>query len=126
MTQPITPYLLYEDVEAALEFFARAFSWCERGERMTSEDGRVNHAAVDAEGGVIMLGRPGPAYRNPKHLGGSTQSLYVRVTDADAHHARAAQAGARIIEEPNGTFYGDRRYGLEDPEGHVWYFASSL
>lgn len=31
-------------------------------------------------------------------LGGATQSLYIRVADADAHHVRAAQAG-RIIEE---------------------------
>jgi uncharacterized glyoxalase superfamily protein PhnB len=42
------------------------------------------------------------------------------------HFQRAKKAGARILEEPNETFYGDRRYGAEDPEGHQWYFAQHI
>jgi len=41
----------------------------------------------------------------------------------NAHFERARKAGAAILEEPKDTFYGHRRYGAEDPEGHQWYFA---
>jgi hypothetical protein len=30
------------------------------------------------------------------------------------------------LEEPQDTFYGNRRYGAEDPEGHQWYFAQDI
>ena len=48
--------------------------------------------------------------------------LYVKVNDADRHFARAEKAGAKILAEPEDTFYGHRRYGADDPEGHQWYF----
>ena len=57
-------------------------------------------------------------------LGQRTQSLYVYVDDVDAHCAQARSNGATIIEEPTDASYGDRRYGAQDPEGHVWYFAA--
>jgi len=50
----------------------------------------------------------------------------VYVEDVDAHHARAAAAGAEIAEEPHDEPYGERRYAAEDPEGHCWYFATPL
>jgi len=55
-----------------------------------------------------------------------TQSLYVDVPDVDKHFARARKAGAAILEEPQNTPYGHRRYGAADPEGHQWYFAQEL
>lgn len=73
-----------------------------------------------------MMGTPGSDFRNPKHLGRSTQSLYVYVDDVDAHCARARAAGAEILEEPSDQPYGDRRHGARDPEGHRWYFACRL
>ena len=75
---------------------------------------------------VLMLGSPGPDFNGPRALGHVTQNLHVDVDDVDAHYARAVEAGARIIEEPKGTFYGARRYGAEDLEGHRWYFAQDL
>jgi PhnB protein len=44
----------------------------------------------------------------------------------DAHHAQAKAAGARITQELEGKFYGDRTYGAEDPEGHEWYFGTHV
>lgn len=123
----VTPYLLYNDVAAALDFLAAAFGVEEYGERFTDAAGRVNHAAVKiGNDGVIMMGCPGPDYKNPKTLGNSTQSLYVYVEDVDAHFQRAKKAGAKIINELEDQFYGDRRYGAEDPEGHQWYFATHV
>ena len=125
MRQTVTPYLLYEDAGAAIEWLARAFGFRET-ERIDGPDGAVAHAELDVgDGSRIFLGGPGGDYRNPKQVG-RTSLVYVYVADVGAHHARAKEAGAAIVEEPHDEAYGDRRYAAEDPEGHLWYFATAL
>ena len=121
----ISPYLYYEDVAGALAWLSRAFGLKERM-RMPGPDGRVAHAEMEFQDGVVMMGHPDPDYRNPKRLGAVTQSLYIYTDEIDKHFRRAKEAGARIIEEPADQFYGDRRYAAEDPEGHVWFFAQCV
>ncbi len=122
----ITPYLLYEDVGGALKFLAKAFGFRKHGHQMSGPDGKINHAAMKLGNDLIMMGYPGPKYKNPKRLGQATQNLYVNVDDVDKHFERARKAGATILEEPENQFYGHRRYGAADPEGHYWYFAQDI
>lgn len=122
----ITPYLLYEDVAAALDWLSRAFGFEEQGDRFTGPDGKVSHASMKLGDGLIMMGCPGLSYKSPKRLGQATQHLYIYVEDVDAHFERAKAAGAGILEEPSDKFYGDRTYGASDPEGHQWYFAQHV
>lgn len=122
----VTPYLLYEDVAAALEWLAAAFGFRERL-RFAAEDGSVNHAEMDVgTDGLIMLGDPGDDYRNPSRLGGVTTMVHVYVDDVEAHHAVAERAGTRILRPPADEDYGDRRYDAEDLEGHHWSFAQRI
>jgi uncharacterized glyoxalase superfamily protein PhnB len=121
----ITPYLYYKDVAAALDWLARTFGFTERM-RMPGPDGGIMHAEMEYADGVIMLGCPGADYKSPKQLGRNTQSLYVYVDDVDKHYQHAKSAQAKILEEPADQFYGDRRYGVEDVEGHQWYFAQCV
>ena len=93
---------------------------------MRNADGAVTHAEMALEDGLVLMGSPGGGFRNPKHLGQVTSSLYIYIDDLDAHCERARAAGAEIFEEPGDQPYGDRRYGARDPEGHRWYFASRL
>jgi uncharacterized glyoxalase superfamily protein PhnB len=126
LTPRVTPYLLYEDLPAALEWLAKAFGLRERSRR-AGPDGTPVHAEMTVgEDGLILMGCPGPHYRNPKRLGQATQNLYVRVENIDKHFERAVQAGAVVLEKPADQPYGDRRYGVEDPEGHRWYFAQAI
>jgi uncharacterized glyoxalase superfamily protein PhnB len=122
----ITPYLLYEDVAAAIDWVAKAFGFEERSRMQMGADPRWLHAELAYLDGVVMMGWPGPDYRNPKHRGHVTQSLYVQVDDIEAHYRRSKDAGASIIEELAEQFYGARRYAVEDPEGHQWYFAQPI
>jgi uncharacterized glyoxalase superfamily protein PhnB len=123
--QTITPYLLYEDVDAALSFLAKAFGFKEVL-RYTGEEGYVNHAEMRLGDGKIYLGDPGEQYRNPKKLGNETVGISVLVEDVDAHFERAKAAGADIREEPADQPYGERRYAAVDPEGHEWFFAQPI
>lgn len=120
-----TPYLLYEDVGAALDWLSRAFGFRECL-RFQGEDGAVTHAEMELDGGEVMLGWPGPDYRNPRRLGQTTQLVHVYVEDVDAHFERAREAGAEIVSEPQDQEYGDRRYDVKDPEGHLWSFAQRV
>jgi len=122
----ITPYLLYEDVGGALKFLSKAFGFRKYGTQVKGSGGKINHAAMRLGDDLIMMGHPGPQYKNPKRLGQATQHLYVNVDDVDKHFERARKAGATILEEPANTEYGHRRYGAEDPEGHQWYFAQEV
>ena len=123
--QRITPYLLYEDVEAALEFLSRAFGF-EETLRYTGSAGYINHAEMRYRDGAVMMGDPGDDYRNPARLGVATVQIYVDVDDVDALYERSRAAGAEIIEEVTDQEYGSRRFGARDPEGHSWWFAQQV
>ena len=124
--QTITPYLYYEDVDAALEWLRRVFGLEEYGERFTGPDGKTKHAAMKLKDGVVMMGCPGGSYRNPKRMGQATQCLHVIVSDVDERFERAKKAGAVILHPPEDKFYGVRQFGAADLEGHQWYFAQEI
>jgi PhnB protein len=121
----ITPYLLYADLDGALDWLVATFGFTERV-RMPGPDGKAIHGEVSLGDSVVMMGNPGPDYQNPKRRGGATQLVYVYVDDVDKHFAVAKAAGALIVNEPADQFYGDRTYGAEDPEGHQWSFAQHV
>ncbi len=125
--QIVTPYLFYEDVSSALVWLTRVFGLVEREvETMKNEDGTIVHTAMLIGNGSIMMGCPSGDYKNPKKLGQATQQLYVYVDAVDQHFKNAKAEGATILSELEDTFYGDRRYGVEDLEGHNWYFAEKV
>jgi uncharacterized glyoxalase superfamily protein PhnB len=127
MTPRVVPYLYYENVEAALRWLSEAFGFREREhETQRAPDGTIVHSAIELQGGLVLLGRPGGSYRNPMRLGQTTQNLYVYVDALEPHFERAKRAGAKLLTSIEDTFYGDRRYGVEDLEGHHWYFAQKV
>ena len=51
----------------------------------------------------------------------------VQVEDVDAHHARAAAAGASVLRAPEDVQgIGIRLWSAEDAEGHRWMFTQPL
>jgi uncharacterized glyoxalase superfamily protein PhnB len=118
----ISPYLYYEDGQAAMDWLIAAFGF-EEDVRITSDEGRLEHGEVKLGDNVVMLGEPGSHYESPKKRGGATAGVHVYVDDVDAHYERAKAAGAEIHMEPTDQPYGDRRYDTEDLEGHNWFFA---
>jgi uncharacterized glyoxalase superfamily protein PhnB len=123
--QTITPYLLYEDVESALDFLSRAFGF-EEVLRYTGSAGYINHAEMQLGGASIYLGDPGDDYKSPKRLGQRTVGVNVLVDDVDATFERARAAGVTVHEEPTDQPYGERRFIADDLEGHRWFFATTI
>jgi uncharacterized glyoxalase superfamily protein PhnB len=106
----VIPELPYPDVREAADWLTRAFGFTER---LQIGDHRAQ--LVFENGAVIAIEGDAP---------GST--LLVRVKDADAHHARAASAGAKILSDPEDYPYGERQYSAVDPGGHRWTFSQSI
>jgi uncharacterized glyoxalase superfamily protein PhnB len=129
----VVPMIAYEDGVAALEWLARAFGFRERT-RMLGPNGELGHGELEAGDGLIMLATPTPDYESPKrhreHCERARKwsevpfvidGTLVEVDDVDAHCARARQAGALILSEPEDGGAG-RLYRVEDLEGHRWMF----
>jgi len=126
---PIIPTMRYHDAPAAIDWLCRAFGF-ERHLVVPDGQGGIAHAQLVFRGGMIMLGSArndafGELQKTPRDVGGvGTQSACVLIDDADAHHARAVAAGARVVRPPTNEEYGGRGYACHDPEGHLWYFGT--
>ena len=72
---------------------------------------------------VIQLRLARGDQKIPAELGFGTQSLTVFVAEIDAHFERARAAGAKILEEPHETEYGEYQYAALDLDGHHWLFS---
>jgi uncharacterized glyoxalase superfamily protein PhnB len=108
----LIPVLDYADATEAADWLCTAFGF---RRRLVIGDHRVqltfgSGAAIVTDGG----GTPGG------------HSVLVRVDDADAHHAQAVAARARIVSPPADYPYGERQYTAEDPGGHRWTFSQSI
>lgn len=125
--QRITPALAYADAPAAIEFLRDAFGF-EVRERLDMKDGRVGHAELELEGGVINVSSVWPelGLASPRDLTAVHGQTRCFVDDVDAHHAHARSAGATIVTDPEDQFYGARVYRAVDLEGHRWIFATHV
>jgi PhnB protein len=123
----ITPYLSIDGAAAAIEFYKKAFGATERM-RFGGPDGKIGHAEIEIEGGLVMLADeyPDMNFRSPTTLGGSPVTVHIYVADVDAFCARASAAGAMVVRPVANQFYGDRSCQLRDPYGHTWSIATHV
>lgn len=114
----ILPHIHYQNLPEAIGWLSRVFNFRERYRYGDGPQG----AQVIAGRAAIQL-RQAHGQRSPAQLGYGTQSLTVFIDDVDLHHAHAKAAGAKILEEPHETVYGEYQYGVEDLDGHHWLFS---
>lgn len=125
----VIPCLRYHDAKAAIEFLCTAFGF-EKHAVYEGPDGSIMHAELSFGNGMIMLGSNSETpfaklQKLPAEVGGvGTQSPYVIVNDADAHHAQAVAAGAKVVMPLKTEDYGGRGYSCLDPEGYLWNFGT--
>ena len=101
----VTPYVTVAGAADAIEFYKRAFGATEIF-RWADPDGRIRHAEVV--------------------IGDSPVHMFLYVEDADATFDRAIAAGATELMPVEDSSDGDRRGGVTDPFGHVWYIGTHV
>jgi uncharacterized glyoxalase superfamily protein PhnB len=116
----ISPVIRYRDAAAALDWLEQAFGF-ERVADYRDDDGKVAHAELRYGSGMVMIGEAREDGMGPPPGSGWN---YVVVEDADAHHARAREAGAEIVSGLSDQEYGSRDYSARDPEGNHWSFGT--
>jgi PhnB protein len=125
--QPLTPYLTVDDARAAIDFYGRAFGARELSRHTTPDGAKIIHAALDINGGLLMLSDDFPEMtggQTPKVLGGSPVTLHLHLADVDTVFQRAIDAGATVTMPLADQFWGDRYGQLRDPFGHSWSLAT--
>jgi PhnB protein len=106
----MTPRIAAHDARQLVEFVKYVFS--ATGQYRTDRPAVLNIGDSQIMIGDTGVRRPSPAF------------LYVYVADADATYRRAIEAGAKSVEEPVDTPYGDRRGMVEDKWGNTWQIAT--
>ena len=115
----VIPELAYPDVAEAADWLCRAF-----GFMMRLRIGNHRAQLVYRDGAVVVI-ELGEAHSDSK-AASSTHAVLMRVEDADAHCAHAAENGAQILRPPADYPYGERQYTAVDPGGHHWTFSQSI
>lgn len=124
MTATTIPTMRYRDAPEMIGWLCEVFGF-ERHMVVDDDAGGVAHAQLKLGNGMIMLGswrddEFGQLQRTPGDLGGTTQSAYLVVADADAVYANARAAGAEIVMDITDEDHGGRGFSCRDPEGHLW------
>ncbi len=114
-------HVVYNDVAEAIAWLTRVFGFCEHFRY--GDPARPSGAQMRFRNACLMLREARPGSATPNDLGASTQSLMLFTDDVDAHYTRAKAAGAKIVEEPHETEYGEYQYAVVDLAGHHWLFA---
>lgn len=108
----VTPRIVVDDASHLVEFLNQVFG--------ASGDYQPDlPSAIKIGDSVVMISNAGIR-------SAMTAFLYVYVDDADATYQRALNAGARSLEEPFDTPYGDRRCMVEDKWGNTWQIATQM
>ena len=121
----VSPYLLYEDAPAAVEYLQQTFGFELRLSQIGGA-GRAHNELVLGDDGLVMLGQAGEGFSSPRTLGSFPPSMiHVYVDGVEALHARAKNAEAEVTDLELSPA-GDRRFTATDPEGQVWVFAERV
>ena len=125
----LTPYLTVRDARASMDFYRAALGFAVRDS--VEDDGAIMHVEMTYHDQLIVMFAPEGAFgstaRTPKSAQTiAPQSFYLYVDDVDAVYARALEAGAKSLSEPQDQFWGDRFAQVEDLDGYRWALARHL
>lgn len=122
-----SPYITVQDAAKAIAFYQEAFGATERFRLVDASTGKVGHAELNLQGGLLMLSDENPAWnKSPQTLGGTPVKFCLMVENADAAVAKAAAAGATVIMPAADMFYGFRTGSVSDPFGHIWLLQHEI
>ncbi|MBV8659313.1 MAG: VOC family protein [Burkholderiales bacterium] len=123
----VIPHLVCNGASDALAFYKRAFG-AEEMMRLPMPDGRLMHACMQINGGMMMLVDEFPEWGCAHAPVGSPSRMVLNlyVADADATVARAVEAGAKLVMPVSDMFWGDRYGQVDDPFGHRWAIATHV
>jgi PhnB protein len=132
INKQLVPHIIVSSVDAAVDFYRRAFDAVELFRTLRANgSGERHHANLRIGESVLAVTlenpeRVGPYVRSPQTIGGLNGFIEMFVDDIDAWAERAEREGATIYRKPENMFFGDRYCQLVDPFGHLWAFSTPI
>ncbi|BCJ91588.1 extradiol dioxygenase [Terrihabitans soli] len=114
----VSAYVMAYDAPRILDFMRDAFG----GEiilRHDRADGTLMHASVRLGDSTIMIAD------GTEEFPSFPAWLHVYVDDVDGTYHRAIEHGATSFDEPKDQLHGERRGGVKDIAGNVWWIGSA-
>ena len=118
----VIPVLPCRDIRAAHDFLVDVIGLESAG--VVEHEGKVVHGEVRAGERRFWLHESAGGLTSPGASGIRTGGIVLHVADVDEHCERVRAAGAMILREPTDEDYGQREYGVRDPQGHDWFIAT--
>jgi PhnB protein len=115
----VTPKLVVDGADAALDFYRRAFG-AEPLVRHTGDDGKVVYAEFRVGGSVLSI-KDADA-----HDYAAPGLFTLDVADAAAVWAALEKAGATVVFPLDDQSYGMRQGRVADPFGNQWIVSQQL
>lgn len=113
----VLPILAVDDMAASLDFYTNTMAWTKLFS-MAGDDGRDNFAMVSLTAQVQFGLSAMPAER-PKGQGVVFMVYVADDVDIDTYYAQCRANGATISQEIKDEYWGDRCFGVSDPDGYV-------
>jgi PhnB protein len=129
----ISPLLAVDDVAQSMDYYERVLGF-KKGLALTSEGGMLTHGEMHI-GDLMLMLSPAQQVEGPRAAklaqGGAKGAgilLYLDLgeQDIDRYYEDVKRAGARIIEEIQDQFWGDRTFTIEDPDGYILTFSKHV
>jgi uncharacterized glyoxalase superfamily protein PhnB len=124
--ESLIPLVICRDIAAEHDFLVDVLGFASGG-LQTDDAGGVVHGEVYANSMAVYLHALSPEHRleapgsAPNHGG-----IVVFVDDVDAHYEKVLAAGVSPDSAPVDQPYGQREYGVTDPEGHRGWIATRM
>ncbi len=106
----VTPRIFTDDVRGLMAFLRTVFGATGRYQAGRPAEMRIGDS-------IVMVSEDG-------ERDATCACLYVYVEDADKTYRKAVSAGAKSLEKPLDTTYGDRRAMVKDSWGNTWQIAT--
>lgn len=116
----VSPYIVADGAQKVIDFLSKTFD-AKETRRYDMPDGSIMHAEVKIDNTIIMIGDSGD--QNPAF----STWLHVYVPEVDATYKKALNAGGISVDEPTQKNNDpDRRAGVKDPAGNIWWIATQI
>jgi PhnB protein len=116
----VSVYIVTEGAQRVIDFLKKVFAAADL-RRFDTPEGRIMHAEVRIGDTVVMIADASGTYP------AFPAWLHVYVPDVDATYKKALEAGGVSVQEPvRREGDPDRRGGVKDPGGNIWWFATQI
>ncbi len=114
----VSPYLVTPEPQAVVDFAVQVLGAAEVEPAIRWPDGTIAHVALSVGDSVVMVGCTEARDQT------QTAMMHVYVGDCDATYRTALVHGAESVQGPIEKGDGDRRAGVRDAAGNIWFFGA--